>query len=515
VKGGPRSRMIVVSNRLPWTARRDGAGVPRLVAGAGGLVSAMAPVLGARGGTWIGWPGFCGSDEGLAAELRNAGRRAGYRLLPVFLDEAERRGFYDGFSNEVIWPLFHDLPSLCRFDPDYWRCYARVNSHFAAVAARAATPGDLVWVHDYQLMQVGAGLRDAGMAGPLAFFLHIPFPPPDIFMKLPWRQEILRSLLAYDLLGFQAPRDRRNFADCVRDLLPEVRISGRGEAFVRLRTGGRVVRAGRFPIGIDYNDFYRRAAAPAVVRQASVLRRMLPDRQLLLGIDRLDYTKGIPERLNAFAVALERYPALHEKVTLVQVVVPSREDIPRYRELKARIENLVGEINGRFTRPGGWVPIHYVFRSLAPADLLAYYRAAQIALITPLKDGMNLVAKEYCACSPDEDCVLVLSEFAGAAAEMADAALLVNPYDVEGVADAIAAAVAMPAADRQARMRRLRRAVRRHDVFWWVEAFLAAAASPPTEAATDARPARPAERVRAASGRAGRGDAGLALKPPR
>ncbi|KAA0207292.1 MAG: trehalose-6-phosphate synthase [Proteobacteria bacterium] len=470
--------MIVVSNRLPWMVRRDRAGVPRLVAGSGGLVSAMAPVLAARGGTWIGGADFCGQDAQLAAELCAAGRRAGYELRPLFLDEQERRGFYHGFSNEVLWPLFHDLTSLCRFEPSYWQAYCVVNRRFAAEVGQAATPGDLVWVHDYQLMLVGAGLRDMGIAGPLAFFLHIPFPPPDIFMKLPWRRELLDALLAYDLLGFQAPRDRRNFTDCVRDLLPEVKISGRGEHFVRLRTGSRELRAGRFPIGIDYNDFYRRAAAPGVVREAAAMRRLLHDRQLVLGVDRLDYTKGIPERLQAFGLALERHPELREKVTLVQVVVPSREDIPRYRELKARIENLVGSINGRFTRPGGWVPIHYVFRNLAPDDLLSYYRAAQIALITPLKDGMNLVAKEYCAASPDEDCVLVLSEFAGAAAAMAGAALLVNPHDVTAVADAIATACAMPASERRARMRRLRRGVRRHDVFWWVDAFVRAAIAP-------------------------------------
>ncbi|CAG0942524.1 trehalose 6-phosphate synthase [Gammaproteobacteria bacterium] len=470
--------MIVVSNRLPWTAHRDGTGGLRLVPGSGGLVSAMAPVLAARGGTWIGGADFAATDVRLAAGLCAAGRHAGYELRPLFLDEQERRGFYHGFSNEVLWPLFHDLPSLCRFDPAYWQAYCTVNRRYAEAAARAASPGELVWVHDYQLMQVGVGLRALGSSGPLAFFLHIPFPPPDIFMKLPWRRELLGALLAYDLLGFQAPRDRRNFADCVRDLLPQVRISGRGEAYVRLRTDGRELRAGRFPIGIDYNDFYRRAASPAVVQQAAAMRRQLHDRQLILGVDRLDYTKGIPERLEAFGLALERHAELREKVTLVQVVVPSREDIPRYRELKARIENLVGAINGRFTRPGGWVPIHYVFRSLSADELLSYYRAAQIALITPLKDGMNLVAKEYCAASPDEDCVLVLSEFAGAAAGMAGAALLVNPYDIVAVADAVAAACAMPPVERRARMRRLRRGVRRHDVFWWVEAFVRAATAP-------------------------------------
>lgn len=469
----PRSRMIVISNRLPFAVRRCADGIDEVVPGSGGLVTALGPVMRARGGAWIGWPGDCVGPSA-AGRFVAAGREAGYELVPVALDAVEHRDFYHGFANEVIWPLFHDLQSHCNFDPAYWRACDRVNARFAAALARAATPGDLAWVHDYQLIGVGAAARRLGLDNPLAFFLHIPFPPPDIYLKLPWRVPVLRALLAYDLVGFQTPRDRRNFLDCLRVLQPEVEVSGRGQTLVRLRSGGHETLAGRFPIGIDYNDFYRRASAPEVRSDALALQSMLPDRQLVLGIDRLDYTKGIPERLVAFADALERYPELRERVTLIQVVVPSRADIPRYRELKARIENLVGGINGRFTRPGGWVPIHYVFRSLAPEELLAYYRAARIALVTPLKDGMNLVAKEYCACSPDDDGVLILSEFAGAAAEMNGAALLVNPHDIEAVADAIHCAFHMPADERHARMRRLRRRVRHHDVYAWVEEFLRA-----------------------------------------
>jgi trehalose 6-phosphate synthase len=456
------------------SVRRAPDGTYRLDSGSGGLVTALSPVLQSRGGVWIGWPGLDCGDDSLAVKLGEVGQRAGYELVPVYLTGEERLGFYHGFSNEVVWPLFHDLQSLCNFDPGYWRTYLEVNRKYAGVVAATATVHDLVWVHDYHLMGVGERLRDLGFRGTLAFFLHIPFPPPDVFLKLPWRSAVLRSLLAYDTVGFQTRRDRRNFADCVRDLLPDVQVSGRGQPTLRLAHDNGVTRAGSFPIGIDFNDFYRRAAGAAVTARAAALRRMLPGRQLILGVDRLDYTKGIPERLRAFGNALERYPELRERVTLIQVAVPSREDIPRYRELKAQVENLVGQINGRFTRPGGWVPIHYVFRSLSQEELLAYYRAAQIALVTPLKDGMNLVAKEYGACSPDEDCVLVLSEFAGAAAQLADAALLVNPYDVEGMADAIHAAFVMPPAERRARMRRMRRRLRRYDVFWWVECFIGA-----------------------------------------
>jgi len=470
-----RSRLIVVSNRLPVVAVPTAAGGYRLDAASGGLVTALGPVMRDRGGVWIGWPGVSGSDPGMLRQLAAVARRSSFQVAPVCLTDEERDGFYHGFANEVIWPLFHDLQSLCHFDPEYWGAYQSVSEKYADAVVGQAGEGDLVWVHDYQLMGVGAALRRRETEANTAFFLHIPFPAPDIFMKLPWREPIIRSLLDFDTLGFQSPRDCKNFADCVREILPETRVGGRGQALTRFRLESREVRAGCFPIGIDFNDFFRRAAAAPITARATELRGLRSHRQLLLGIDRLDYTKGIPERLAAFGNALERYPALRGRVTLVQVVVPSRADIPKYRELRSHIENIVGQINGSFTIPGEWVPIHYIFRSLSQEELLAYYRASQIALITPLKDGMNLVAKEYCACSLDEDCVLVLSEFAGAAAEMRDAALLVNPYDLEGVADAINRAFNMPLKERRGRMRRLRRIVCRHDVFWWAETFLAVA----------------------------------------
>lgn len=486
MSGDSRGRLIVVSNRLPLRVTQTTSGVCRVSPGSGGLVSAMAPVMRARGGVWIGWPGISGEDPGLAVQFRAAGKQQGYSFEPVFLSQEECDSFYYGFSNEIVWPLFHDLQSLCNFDPTYWQGYLNVNGKYADAIARRARRTDVVWIHDYHLMNVAASLRGRGRGARLAFFLHIPFPSPDIFGKLPWRRSVLRALLAHDLVGFQTRRDRRNFLDCLTEYLPEAELGSRSQPLARLRLDGHECRAGSFPIGIDHNDFYRRAVSPEVVHRADHLTRLLPNRSLILGVDRLDYTKGIPERLCAFGKALERYPDLRERVTLIQVVVPSRADIPQYQELKARIENLVGEINGRFTRPGDWVPIHYVFRSLESEELLGYYHACQIALITPLKDGMNLVAKEYCACDPDENGVLILSEFAGAATQMANGALLVNPYDVEGIADAIHAAVMMPGRERRARMRRLRRGIRRQDVFWWVETFIQAA----IDAGTDIAAAR-------------------------
>ena len=469
-----RSRLVVVSNRLPFAFKRTDAGRWVAQAGSGGLVTALLPVLRNRGGTWIGWTGTAGSSRDFGQALAEAGEEAGYTLQAVDLAEEEVRDFYLGFSNEVVWPLFHDLSSLCNFDPKYWRTYCRVNRKYAQALAGRAERGDFVWVHDYHLMAVGAELRALGTEARLAFFLHIPFPSPDIFMKLPWRKPVVEALLQYDLVGFQTGRDRRNFAACVEALVDGARIEGRG-AVVTAAASGRRLRLGSFPISIDYNAFMGAAASPAVADKARELHTLLPRRKLVLGVDRLDYTKGIALRLRAFQDLLERHPEMRGQVSLIQVVVPSREDIPQYRAMKTEIEQLVGRINGAFARPGGWVPVWYEYRSLSRLELLAYYRAADIALVTPLKDGMNLVAKEYCACSIEEDCVLILSEFAGAAEQLGRSALLVNPYDVEGVADAIREAHSMPKEERVARMRAMRRSIRRYDVFAWVDSFLRAA----------------------------------------
>jgi trehalose 6-phosphate synthase len=469
-----RERLIVVSNRLPFNFRRNDEGRWHAEQASGGLVSALLPVLRHRGGMWIGWTGASGEDPELTASLEAVGAGAGYILKSVPLTEEEVQNFYYGFANEVIWPLFHDLQSLCNFEPAYWRTYLEVNRKFAAAVHASVGPTDFIWVHDYHLMNMAAELRRMEVSSRIGFFLHIPFPPLDLFLKLPWRMELMTALLQFDVLGFQTMRDRRNFVQCVHALVKDAEIEGRGQVLLASVTG-RMVRIGSFPIGIDYNAFMRQAATEEVAERARELHRLLPKRKLILGVDRLDYTKGIPLRLKAFQILLERYPELRERVSFIQVVVPSREDIPQYRDLKIEIERLVGKINGGFVHPGGWVPVWYVYRNLTRLDLLAYYRAADIALVTPFKDGMNLVAKEYCACSIEEDCALILSEFAGAAAQLAKGALLVNPYDVEGVADAIHRAYHMDQRERQARMRQMRRSIRAQDVFWWVDSFLRAA----------------------------------------
>jgi trehalose 6-phosphate synthase/phosphatase len=462
-------RLVVVSNRLPVVLTKEG-GSWRVEPGSGGLVTALAPVLRDRGGLWIGWPGTSDHD-GLSEALSEVAEGIGYSLVPIILTPEQEKKHYRGFSNEVVWPLFHDLQSHCRFDPGYWDAYQEVNHDFAKVINENTGPGDFVWVHDYHLMLVARELRRIGVTSKLGFFLHIPFPPLDIFVKLPWRREILGALLQYDLIGFQTMRDRRNFIQCVRTLVGPAESCGRGQV-CELSIGTETLRIGAFPISIDVRAFERDAASREVSESAWHVHENLPERQIVLGLDRMDYTKGIPYRLEAFRHLLTHHPDVRGRITLVQIVVPSRRGIPEYDALKIEIERLVGEINGSLTDQTGWVPIYYSYRSLDRYELLGYYRASEIALLTPLKDGMNLVAKEYCASSLEENGVLILSEFAGAAAELQRGASLVNPYDIVGVSDALYEAFRMPPSERHTRMHGMRQTIRRHDIFWWVDSFL-------------------------------------------
>ena len=313
-------------------------------------------------------------------------------------------------------------------------------------------------------------LRKLQVRHRLAYFLHIPFPSLDLFRRLPWKQQLIEALMEYDLLGFQTLRDRRNFIQSAKGLIPEVQVEVKRRHSL-LHLASRTVRVGHFPIGIDFNEFNQAAKTKAVAQNASSFRKQFGDRTLILGIDRLDYTKGIPERLLAFERALEKYPALHGNVSLFQVVVPSRTRVPYYQDLKEILEGMVGRINGRFSRLG-WIPIHYMYRTLDRVKLLGCYRACEIALVTPLRDGMNLVAKEYCASTVDGNGVLILSEFAGSANQLAKGALMVNPYDREAMADMIYRAFTKELDERRERMRALRAEVKRNDVHRWVHWFL-------------------------------------------
>ena len=470
-------RIVVVSNRLPVTVDPQQMQVEP---SAGGLVTALRPLLNDSAGVWIGWVDSDPSPE-IERVLEEYSARRNFTLKPIFLTPQEKSRFYCGFSNEVLWPLFHDLQSRCNFDPTYWDAHLAVNQKFAEMAATEVQSGDLLWVHDYHLMSVAASLRRLGVDERLLYFHHIPFPGPDIFEKLPWREEILTALLDFDVVGFQTLRDRRNFIACLRHFVTAAEIKTEGVHVIVDEPGRRTV-VGAYPISIDFNEFAGGASDETVARRAIEITHDLNGCTIVLGVDRLDYTKGIPERLAALRHLLETHSELHGKVTLVQVVVPSREDIPKYVELKSEIQRMVSEINGRFGGPG-WVPIHYIHRSLDRPELLAYYRAADIALVTPLKDGMNLVCKEYCAARVDNDGVLILSEFAGAAFQLHSGALLVNPYHTRAVAEAIRRACDMPSAEKTKRMRRLRARVRSEDIFHWRDAFCSNAATPPLRTA--------------------------------
>jgi trehalose 6-phosphate synthase len=464
-------RLIALSNRLPIALRKKGRKW-EATPGTGGLVTAMAPVLRDRGGLWIGWPGAEGGPE-VGKVIASSSKGTGYTLIPVFLNRKEVANYYDGFSNQIAWPLFHDLHSLCNFAPNFWYAYLLANRKFAEAVSHHSTEEDYVWVHDYHLMGVASALREMKVQRRTGFFLHIPFPPMGTFVKLPWRAQILQFLLEYDLVGFQTMGDRRHFIECLQHLLPGIRTSGRGGT-VTVAYNDRKVRVGAFPISIDYEGFVRRATTPEVERHQQIIKDRFRGRTIMLGLDRMDYTKGLQERLYALRDALTRYPALRNRLTLIQVLVPSRRSLKEYKILKARIDRLIGEINGQFASMD-WTPIQYHYRSLTEEELLSYYRASDIALVTPLKDGMNLVAKEFCACSVDNEGVLILSEFAGAAAQFQRGALMVNPYDYEGTADAIYEAFSMERAEKRRRMRKLRESVRRQNIFWWVDSFLQAA----------------------------------------
>ncbi len=464
---GRSGRLIVVSNRLPLaTEIRDNS--IRFTESTGGLVTALVPILNHAGGCWVGWPG-CDYQDGLMQALNEWTASQQYSLVPIFLTRSEYEGFYRGFSNEIIWPLFHGFSSRCSFVPEHWDSYRIVNEKFADGAECAAQDGDIIWVHDYHLMLGAEYLRQKKVRNTLAYFHHIPFPSPEVFRILPWRMQILRALLEFDVVGFQTASDQENFLDCVRHFLPRRRTIRSGDLTL-LGESRRYVKIGAFPISIDYDEFAAVGADVAVETESESIRKSFGDTQIVLGVDRLDYSKGIIERLAAFRRLLEFNPEWREGVTFAQIVVPSREDIPEYSELKLRIENLVGRINGEFGNRG-WVPVRYFYRQISRNDLVAFYRAADVALVTPLRDGMNLIAKEFCASRVDNRGVLILSEFAGALEELRTGALVVNPHDAQAMSAALIEALVMKEQEQRVRMHLMRSNLRSWDVFRWADAF--------------------------------------------
>ena len=471
--GGPG--LMIVSNRLPVVMSWDEAsGTWDVEPGSGGLVQAMNPILKQHGGTWVGWLGMTSEEAGeVPPPLGRVSERTGYRLAPVSLSTADIEGYYTGFANSVLWPLFHGFPDRCEFRPEFWESYKAVNETFAAVLAEEVAPGEPLWVHDYHLILTAQRMREMGAKpGRVGFFLHIPFPVLENFLKLPWRADLMRAMLQFDQLGFQTGRDLRNFLSCVEKLVPEARIERQsGHRIKRIATPERELSVAAFPIGNDFAGWDERARSEAVEAEMLGLREALGEVQILLGIDRLDYSKGLLSRLQAFELMLDEHPELQGQVMLFQLVVPSRESVPEYQLLKEELEREIGRITGRFSRPG-WQPIRYLYNTVDLDELTALYRMSRVAVVTPLCDGMNLVCKEFCASQIDANGALLLSEFAGAAAQLQEGAVLVNPYDVERTAAALHQAVTMGSEERQERMTQMRSVLQEQDVFWWSRSFI-------------------------------------------
>jgi trehalose 6-phosphate synthase len=452
-------QLVIVANRLPVHRVGSGEGV-RWQSSAGGLVTAMAPIIRQRGGAWVGWTGS-------SVPVGRSFVHDGLRIRPLALSPRETEGFYHGFSNRTLWPLFHDAIRTPEFRREWWRPYVDVNRRFARAAAGVARRGDIVWVQDYHLLLVPRMLRELRSDVRIGFFLHIPFPPEELFAWLPWRKELLEGLLGADVVGFQIASDARNFSRLARD------YTAAEGTDTELEINHHRVRVGAFPISIDFDWFEHVARQPDTVRQTGEIRRRVGmGRKILLSVDRLDYTKGIENRLRAFEEMLERRDATVDRCVLMQIAVPSRESVAEYAETRTRIEQMVGRINGEFSVPGR-VAVHYFRRSFTREELVAYYRAADVMLVTPLRDGMNLVAKEYVASRVDGSGVLVLSEFAGAAREMRRA-LLVNPRDIDQMSRTFEQALNLGREEARHRMAILRMVGRRHDVYFWAGQFLEA-----------------------------------------
>ena len=455
-----QSSLVVVANRLPLddSAAPDGACEWRR--SPGGLASALHAILEQTPATWVGWAGGIGP----APALPDIGT---LRIRPVALSSEELAGYYEGFANSTLWPLYHDAVEQPVFDRGWWETYRAVNRRFAEAAAEVAEPGAAVWVQDYHLQLVPQLLRELRPDVLIGFFMHVPFPPPELFMQLPRRVELLRGMLGANLVGFQRPQAAHNVAQLATKLLGAVATDD------EIVVDGRVVRTGAFPISIDVAEMRALAARPDVVSHAKQLRRDLGQPQrVLLSVDRLDFTKGIEHRLTAYSELLRDGWMSVRDTVVVQVAVPSRERVERYKGLRDRIEGEVGRINGEYGRVGE-PAIHYLNQPFDRASLAALYQTADVMVVTPLRDGMNLVAKEYVAAREDGSGALVLSEFAGAAAELEDA-FLVNPHDVDGLKETLLRAMQANPGDLAARMTAMREHLRSHDILAWARAYLTA-----------------------------------------
>ncbi len=468
----PTFDLVIAANRLPVDKVVAADGTVEWRRSPGGLVTAMESVMRSQPGAWVGWAG----DAGDAPEPFE---EDGIHLRPVALSQQEVTDYYEGFSNDTLWPIYHDVIVPAKFHRDWWTSYQTVNQRFAEAVAEVAAPGARVWVQDYQLQLVPALVRRLRPDVRIGWFNHIPFPPVELFAQLPWRGQLLEGLLGADFLGFQRQADAQNFVRACRQLL---KVATKGETVSVVDGSHRRVRASAVPISVDYQGLEALARTPEVMERARTIRESLGNPEvLMLGVDRLDYTKGIRHRLKAYEELLRDGRLGPPKVTFVQVATPSRERVDAYRTLRSEVEQTVGRINGEYGEIGA-AAIHYMHHSYPREEMAALFQAADVMLVTPLRDGMNLVAKEYVDCRVENDGALVLSEFTGAWNELHQA-FACNPHDIEGLKHAMLKAVNTPKAEKTRIMRSLRRRVAEYDVQRWATRYLAA---------LDAAPERPA-----------------------
>ncbi len=457
-------RIILVSNRLPITVEKK-KGVLHFHRSVGGLATGLDSFHQSRECMWLGWPGLSNDRIDNLEQAEITSELWKERCVPVFLSRTEQDRFYSGFSNRTIWPLFHYFPQYATFQTDLWESYVHVNQLFCNEIIKHINKDDLIWVHDYQLMLLPSLLREQLPGASIGFFLHIPFPSLEIFRLLPWRKQLLEGLMGSDLIGFHTYDYLRHFLNSARRLL------GCENTFCQIAYKGRTVKSDVFPMGIDYDRFSKISTSPEVAKEISSIRRKNGNQKLIIAIDRLDYTKGILQRLAAFDLFLDRHPRFKEKVTMILIEVPSRTSVESYRLLKKEIDEQIGRINGKHGNIG-WVPVLNLYRSLPFATLAALYTTSEVALVTPLRDGMNLVAKEYVATKQKNPGVLILSEMAGAAREMGEA-LIVNPNNSEEIAEAIREALEMNEEEQSSRIRSMQTRLQRYDVKRWAQDFVA------------------------------------------
>jgi len=465
----PERKFIIVSNRLPFNKTIEQDGAVRWEKSAGGLITGLEPVLYRTGGIWLGWDGIPSEDPGACApqvmDVKNVcpgndEKRGSYKIACVPLSEEEYEAYYNRFSNGTLWGLFHYFFEKSHVDYASWRTYLDVNRRFAEYIAEVSDEKDLVWVQDFHLFMVPFFLRRMRKKQEIHFFLHIPFPHHDIFSILPWQRQILESLLCCNTVGFHHKQYLRNFLGAAEVYKKEKKAFGGSSAGEDVRTHFYAN-----PISIDFERIDRRAKDPSVAGRREEIRTQAAAQKIIIGVDRIDYSKGIKERMLGLEFLLEEHPELQEKFFYYQLVVPSREDLKTYRDLKKEIDEIVGRMNGRFAK-GLWTPVHYNYGTVPFDELVALYSAADIALVTPLRDGMNLVCKEYIAAHPDNDGVLVLSKFAGAISEIKNC-LPVNPYSIEDIAGAIFRAMHMPEPERRLRMKKMRKNIKSNNIEMW------------------------------------------------